>query len=138
MEKHGYECGRNRLSNTLSELKRFTPSVPQPTRQAQVSSFPSAEQNVLCAEGHVSLKGLHLALLSSVSRHDSNVCPLPMRAISEGWRVVFPYNFFIWDVEFMLSTLFRTSEIRNKFPPLTNVSASLLQLQIEITILVGK
>ena len=84
----------------------------------QVSSVPLAEENVWSAEGHVSLKGLNLALLSSVSwPHQSDTSLLPIGAMNERRRIVFPNNFHLWGIGCTLSALFRTSQVSNNSPP---------------------
>lgn len=83
----------------------------------QVSSVPLAEENVWSAAGHVSLKGLSLALLSSVSwPHQSDTSLLPIGAMNERRRIVFPNNFHLWGIRCTLSTLFRTSQVSNNSP----------------------
>lgn len=108
--KHGFKCGLKRLRDTPAKF-RMIPPVDPGSAHTTGSSFPLAEQNVW-SEGHVSLKRLSLALLSSVSwPHLSDVSLLPTGAKNERWWAVFPNNFHLWGIECTSSALFRTSQV---------------------------
>lgn len=116
--KHGFKCGLKRLEDTTAKFKILPPVDPGPAHTTG-SSFPLAEQKVW-SEGHISLKWLSLALLSSVSwPHQSDGSLMPTGAKNKRWWAVFPNNFHLWGIECTLSALFRTSQVSNNvFPPI--------------------